>query len=82
MASVKYTRVKNSVLNGDTQTLLRIMYLALEGVMGSVLVIFRSFLPTGKGRGRGTELGGKFLEGPGDLEVTVRFPATSVIWGP
>lgn len=44
--------------------------------MGSVFVIFRFFLPTGKGRGRGTELGGKFLEGPADLEVTVRLPAT------
>lgn len=50
------------------------MYLALEGVMGVVSVMFRSFLPTGKGRRRGTELGGKFFEGPGDLEVTVRLP--------
>lgn len=57
-------------LNGDTQTLLHIVYLASEGVMGSVFVIFRCFLPSGKGRGRGTELGGKLLEGPGDLELS------------
>lgn len=41
----------------------------------------RAFLLMGTGRGAGTEPSSKFPEGPGDLELTVRPPANSVIWG-